>query len=83
MRTAVTHIEGKSGAGHQPTKLDLQSACNQSVIMGRKMRLKKQVRTERAQLAISDNASRILLEIADLGIRGKTKAEIASRKANK
>ena len=51
--------------------------------MGRKMRLKKQVRTERAQLAISDNASRILLEIADLGIRGKTKAEIASRKANK
>jgi hypothetical protein len=43
------------------------------------MRNKNPVRTERAQLSISDNTNRILQEIANLGILGKTKAEIASR----
>jgi len=43
------------------------------------MRHKNPIRTERAQLSISDNTNRILQEIANLGILGKTKAEIASR----
>jgi hypothetical protein len=43
------------------------------------MRPRNSVRSERAQLSISDNTNRILQEIANLGILGKTKAEIASR----
>ncbi|HET6841537.1 MAG TPA: hypothetical protein VFK06_07600 [Candidatus Angelobacter sp.] len=43
------------------------------------MRPKNSVRTERAQLSIADNTNRILQEIADLGILGKTKAEVAGR----
>lgn len=43
------------------------------------MRRKNRVRTKRAQLSISDNTNRILQEIANLGILGKTKAEIAGR----
>jgi hypothetical protein len=43
------------------------------------MRLKNTVRTERAQLSISDNTNRILQDVADIGILGKTKAEVAAR----
>ena len=43
------------------------------------MRRKNPIRTERAQLSLSDNTNRILQEIAGLGILGKTKAEIANR----
>jgi hypothetical protein len=43
------------------------------------MRAKNRVRTERAQLSISDNTNRILGAVAELGILGKTKAEVASR----
>ena len=43
------------------------------------MRPKNQVRTERAQLSISENTDRILQEVASIGILGKTKAEVATR----
>jgi hypothetical protein len=43
------------------------------------MRPRNPVRTERAQLSISDNTNRILEEVAELGILGKTKAEVAGR----
>jgi hypothetical protein len=43
------------------------------------MRPRNSVRTERAQLSISDNTNRILQDVADLGILGKTKAEVAGR----
>ncbi len=43
------------------------------------MRGKNPVRTKRAQLSLSDTANTILEQLADLGILGKTKAEIANR----
>jgi len=43
------------------------------------MRGKNPVRTERAQLSLSDTASAILEQLAKIGILGKTKAEIATR----
>ena len=43
------------------------------------MRPKNSVRTARAQLSISDNADRILQRVADIGLLGKTKAEVAAR----
>ena len=43
------------------------------------MRPKNSVRTARAQLSISDNTDRILQQVADIGILGKTKAEVATR----
>jgi hypothetical protein len=43
------------------------------------MRPKNRVRTERAQLSLSDNVNRILSQLAELGILGKTKAEVGSR----
>jgi len=42
-------------------------------------RPRNKVRTERAQMSLSDNADRVLGEIIPLGILGKTKAEIAAR----
>ena len=43
------------------------------------MRARNPVRTERAQLSISDNTNRILEAVAGLGLLGKTKAEVAAR----
>jgi len=43
------------------------------------MRPKNKVRTERAQLSISDNTDRILRDVAGIGILGKTKSEVAAR----
>lgn len=43
------------------------------------MRPKNPVRTARAQLSLSGPTSVILEQIADLGILGKTKAEVATR----
>jgi hypothetical protein len=43
------------------------------------MRAKNSVRTARAQLSISDNTERILQQVADIGILGKTRAEVAAR----
>jgi hypothetical protein len=43
------------------------------------MRSKNSVRTARAQLSISDNTERILQQVADIGILGKTRAEVAAR----
>ena len=43
------------------------------------MRRRNQVRTRRAQLSLSDNTTRILEEIAGIGILGKTKTEVAAR----
>lgn len=43
------------------------------------MRPRNRVRTERAQLSLSENVNRILGELAKLGILGKTKAEVGSR----
>jgi hypothetical protein len=43
------------------------------------MRGRNPVRTERAQLSLSDNANAILEQLAKIGILGKTKAEIATR----
>lgn len=43
------------------------------------MRRKNPVRTERAQLSLSDSTNTVLEQLADLGILGKTKAEIATR----
>jgi hypothetical protein len=43
------------------------------------MRPKNKRRTERVQLSISDNTNRILQGVADIGILGKTKSEVAAR----
>jgi hypothetical protein len=43
------------------------------------MRPKNSVSTERAQVSLSGNANRILEEVAEIGILGKTKAEVAGR----
>jgi hypothetical protein len=43
------------------------------------MRGKNRVGTERAQLSLSDTANRVLEQLAEIGILGKTKAEIATR----
>jgi hypothetical protein len=43
------------------------------------MRGKNAVRTERAQLSLSDPTNAVLEKLAELGILGKTKAEIATR----
>jgi hypothetical protein len=43
------------------------------------MRSKNPVSTERAQISLSENANRILEEVAEIGILGKTKAEVAGR----
>jgi hypothetical protein len=43
------------------------------------LRNKNPVRTERAQLSLSDSSNAILEQLAELGILGKTKAEIAAR----
>jgi hypothetical protein len=43
------------------------------------VRKKNLVRTERAQLSLSDSTNAILEQLAEIGILGKTKAEIASR----
>jgi hypothetical protein len=43
------------------------------------MRRKNPVRTERAQLSLSDTASNVLGQLAQIGILGKTRAEIATR----
>jgi len=43
------------------------------------MRPKNPIRSERAQLSISENTSRILEDVARIGILGKTKAEVAAR----
>lgn len=43
------------------------------------MRRKNTVRTARAQLSLSDNTDRILEDIAQIGVLGKTKTEVAAR----
>jgi hypothetical protein len=43
------------------------------------MRKQNPVRTERAQLSLSDSTNAILEQLAEIGILGKTKAEIATR----
>jgi hypothetical protein len=43
------------------------------------MRNRNPVATKRAQLSISDNVDRILEAVAQMGILGKTKTEVASR----
>jgi hypothetical protein len=43
------------------------------------MRSKNPVRTERAQLSLSDTTNQVLEQLAGIGILGKTKAEIATR----
>jgi hypothetical protein len=43
------------------------------------MRPKNPVQTERVQLSLSETASAVLEQLAQLGILGKTKTEIASR----
>ena len=43
------------------------------------MRKKNPVRTERAQMSLSDSTNAILEQLAAIGILGKTRAEIASR----
>ena len=43
------------------------------------MRNKNPVRTERAQLSLSDSTNAVLEQLAEIGILGKTKAEIAMR----
>ena len=43
------------------------------------MRGKNPVGTERVQMSLSDTANRVLEELAEVGILGKTKAEIATR----
>ena len=43
------------------------------------MRGRNRVRTARAQLSLPESASAILEQIADLGILGKTKTEVATR----
>ena len=53
-------------------------ACNYTLITGI-VRHKNKLRTERAQLSLSENTDRILREVADIGILGKTKTEVAAR----
>ena len=43
------------------------------------MRPRNRIGTSRAQLSLSDNTERILQRVADIGILGKTKAEVATR----
>ena len=43
------------------------------------MRSKNPVQTERVQLSLSETTNTILEQLAQLGILGKTKTEIASR----
>ena len=43
------------------------------------MRSKNPVQTERVQLSLSETTNTILEQLAELGILGKTKTEIASR----
>jgi hypothetical protein len=43
------------------------------------MRGKNPVRTERAQLSLSEPTNAVLEKLAEIGILGKTKAEIATR----
>lgn len=43
------------------------------------MRHKNPVRTRRAQLSLSENTDRILEEVAQVGVLGKTKTEVAAR----
>jgi hypothetical protein len=43
------------------------------------MRGTNRVRTARAQLSLSESASAILEQVADLGILGKNKTEVATR----
>lgn len=43
------------------------------------MRGKNPVGTERVQMSVSGTANRVLEELAEIGILGKTKAEIATR----
>ena len=43
------------------------------------MRSKNAVQTERVQLSLSETTSAVLEQLAQLGILGKTKTEIASR----
>jgi hypothetical protein len=43
------------------------------------MRGKNPVGTERVQLSLSDTANSVLEKLAEIGILGKTKAEIAGR----
>jgi hypothetical protein len=46
------------------------------------MRRKNPVRTKRAQLSLTENADRILEAVAQVGILGKTKTEVAARIVN-
>jgi hypothetical protein len=46
-------------------------------------RPRNKIRTERAQISLSDNANRILQELVPLGIHGKTKAEIVGGIVNR
>ncbi len=43
------------------------------------MRGKNRVRSARAQLSLSETTDRILQQVADIGILGKTRAEVAAR----
>jgi len=43
------------------------------------MRSKNPIGTERVQMSLSDTANRVLEKLAEVGILGKTKAEIATR----
>ncbi len=43
------------------------------------MRGKNKVRSARAQLSLSETTNRILQQVADIGILGKTRAEVAAR----
>jgi len=43
------------------------------------MRGKNSIRTERVQLSLSDSTNTILERLAEIGILGKTKTEIATR----
>jgi hypothetical protein len=43
------------------------------------MRPKNKIGTERVQLSISESGDRVLQNLAQIGILGKTKAEIATR----
>jgi hypothetical protein len=43
------------------------------------MRGKNRIRSRRAQLSLSDTTDRILQQVANIGILGKTRAEVATR----
>lgn len=43
------------------------------------MRSKNRIRSARAQLSLSETTDRILQQVADIGILGKTRAEVATR----